>query len=85
MRRRLVALNLRAAARDAACPLVEVLREEVQGIQRAILKDLQEARDMVVERKAELDMESVGEPFHALYRLAELMRATNPSGWSGRA
>ena len=48
------ALKLRAAARDAACPLIEVLRVEVQGIQAAILKDLQEARDMVVERKAEL-------------------------------
>ena len=48
------ALKLHAAARDAACPLIEVLREEVRGIQAAILKDLQAARDMVVERKAEL-------------------------------
>ena len=38
------------------CPLVDVLRAEVKGIQAAILKDLQTARDMVVERKAELDM-----------------------------
>jgi len=52
-----VALKLRAAARDAMCPLVEVLREEVQGIQAAILKDLQAARDMVVERKAEVEVE----------------------------
>jgi hypothetical protein len=36
---------------------VEVLREEVQGIQAAILKDLQAARDMVVERKAEVEVE----------------------------
>jgi hypothetical protein len=50
-------LKLRAAARDAACPLIEVLRMEVQGIQAAILKDLQAARDMVVERKAEVKME----------------------------
>ena len=49
-------LKLRAAARDAACPLIEVLRVEVHGIQAAILKDLQAARDMVVERKAEMDM-----------------------------
>jgi len=49
-------LKLRAAARDAACPLIEVLRVEVRGIQSAILRDLQAARDMVVERKAELDM-----------------------------
>ena len=49
-------LKLRAAARDAACPLIEVLRVEVQGIQAAILKDLQAARDMVVERKAEVNM-----------------------------
>jgi hypothetical protein len=40
------ALKPRAAARDAACPLIEVLRMEVQGIQAAILKDLQAARDM---------------------------------------
>jgi hypothetical protein len=50
------ALKLRAAARDAGCPLIEVLRVEVQGIQAAILKDLQAARDMVVERKAEMDI-----------------------------
>ena len=50
-------MKLRAAARDAACPLIEVLRVEVRGIQSAILKDLQAARDMVVERKAEVDME----------------------------
>ena len=49
-------LKLRAAARDAACPLIEVLRVEVQGIQAAILKDLQAARDMVVERKAEMNV-----------------------------
>src|ERR1019366_10611501 len=42
-------LKLRAAARDAGCPLIEVLRVEVQGIQAAILKDLQAARDMVGE------------------------------------
>ena len=47
-------LKLRAATRDVACPLIEVLRVEVQGIQAAILKDLQAARNMVVERKAEL-------------------------------
>ena len=52
-----VALKLRAAARDAMCPLVEVLREEVQGIQAAILKELQAARDAATERKAELDVE----------------------------
>jgi hypothetical protein len=51
------ALKLRAAARDAACPLIEVLRVEVQGIQAAILKDLQSARDMVVEHKAEVETE----------------------------
>ena len=44
------------------CPLVEVLRDEVlrdevQGIQTAILKDLQAARDAATERKAELDVE----------------------------
>ena len=50
-------LKLRAAARDAGCPLIEVLREEVRGIQAAILKDLQAARDMVVEHKAEAEME----------------------------
>src|ERR1017187_112271 len=38
------ALRLRAAARDAGCPLIEVLRVEGQGIQAAILKDLQAAR-----------------------------------------
>ena len=53
----MVALKLRAAARDAMCPLVEVLREEVQGIQAAILKELQAARDAATERKAELDVE----------------------------
>ena len=37
-------------------PLVDVLREKVRGIQATILKDLQAARDMVVERKAEMDM-----------------------------
>ena len=52
----MAALKLRAAARDAGCPLIEVLRVEVQGIQAAILKDLQAARDMVVERKAEMDI-----------------------------
>ena len=52
----MAALKLRAAAKDAACPLIEVLRVEVKGIQAAILKDLQEARDMVVERKAELQV-----------------------------
>ena len=36
--------------------MIEVLRVEVQGIQAAILKDSQEARDMVVERKAEMNM-----------------------------
>ena len=51
-----IALKLRAAARDAACPLIEVLRAEVQGIQTAILKDLQEARDAATERKAEMNM-----------------------------
>ena len=50
----MAALKLRAAAKDAACPLIEVLRVEVKGIQAAILRDLQEARDMVVERKTEL-------------------------------
>ena len=43
--------------RDAGCPLIEVLRVEVQGIQAAILKDLQAARDMVVERKAAVEAE----------------------------
>ena len=52
-----VALKLRAAARDAACPLIEVLCVEVRGIQAAILKDLRAARDMVVGRKAEVEME----------------------------
>src|ERR1035437_9754469 len=50
-------MKLRAAAKDAACPLIEVLREEVRGIQAAILKDLQAARDMVVEHKAEVETE----------------------------
>jgi hypothetical protein len=50
-------LKLREAARDAACPLIEILREEVRGIQAAILKDSQAARDMVIERKAELEVE----------------------------
>jgi hypothetical protein len=53
-----VALKLRAAARDAMCPLVDVLRAEVRGIQAAILKDLQEARDMVAERKGEVEAEN---------------------------
>ena len=53
----IVAASSAKAARDAACPLIEVLLVEVQGIQAAILRDLQEARDMVVERNAELDME----------------------------
>jgi hypothetical protein len=53
-----VALKLRAAARDAMCPLIEVLRAEVKGIQAAILKDLQEARDMVAERKGEVEAEN---------------------------
>ena len=50
-------LKLRAAARDAACPLIEVLREEVRGIQAAILKDLQEARVLAIVRKAEVEAE----------------------------
>ena len=50
-------LKLRAATRDVACPLIEVLRVEVRGIQAAILKDLQAARDMAVERKAEVELE----------------------------
>jgi hypothetical protein len=53
-----VALKLRAAARDAMCPLVDVLRAEVKGIQAAILKDLQEARDAVAERKGEVEAEN---------------------------
>ena len=52
-----IALKLRAASRDAACPLVEVLRAEVQGVQSAILKALQEARDVSVGHKAEVAME----------------------------
>jgi hypothetical protein len=40
------------------CPLVDVLRAEVRGIQAAILKDLQAARDMVVERKGEVEAEA---------------------------
>ena len=39
------------------CPLVHVLRAEVRGIQAAILKDLQEARDAVAERKGEVEAE----------------------------
>ena len=39
------------------CPLVEVLRTEVQGIQAAILKDLRAARDLAVQHKAELEAE----------------------------
>jgi hypothetical protein len=50
-------LKLRAAARDAMCPLVEVLRAEVRGIQTAILKDLRAARDLAVQHKAELEAE----------------------------
>ena len=34
-----------------------MLRVEVQGIQAAILKDLRAARDMIVERKAEVEAE----------------------------
>jgi hypothetical protein len=34
------------------------LRAEVRGIQAAILKDLQEARDAVAERKGELEAEA---------------------------
>ena len=52
-----VALKLRAAARDAACPLIEVLRVEVRGIQTAILNNLQEARNLVIGHKAEAEME----------------------------
>jgi hypothetical protein len=50
-------LKLRAAARDAMCPLVEVLRAEVQGIQAAILEDLRMARDAVIVHKAEAEAE----------------------------
>ena len=39
------------------CPLVDVLRAEVRGIQTAILKDLQEARDVAVGHKAEVEAE----------------------------
>jgi hypothetical protein len=39
------------------CPLVDVLRAEVRGIHAAILKDLQEARDAVAERKGEVEAE----------------------------
>ena len=39
------------------CPLVDVLRAEVRGIQAAILKDLQEARDVAVGHKAEVEAE----------------------------
>ena len=31
-----IALKLRAAGRDTACPLIEVLREEVRGIQATL-------------------------------------------------
>ena len=51
-------MELRAAARDAACPLIEVLRVEVRGIQSAILRDLQAARDMAVKRKGEVEAEN---------------------------
>ena len=51
------AIKLRAASRDAMCPLVEVLRAEVQGIQTAILEDLRTARDAVIVRKAEAEVE----------------------------
>jgi hypothetical protein len=52
-------------------PLVDVLREKVRGIQATILKDLQAARDMVVERKAgDGHGGALGEPFHALYPAA---------------
>ena len=46
-----------ATTRDAACPLVEVLRAEVQAVQSAILKALQEARDVSVGHKTEVAME----------------------------
>jgi hypothetical protein len=50
------------------CPPVEVLREEVRGIQAAILRDLQAARDMAVERKGEVEAENrLGEAPHALH------------------
>ena len=49
--------EFRAASRDAMCPLVEVLRAEVQGIQTAILEDLRTARDAVIVRKAEAEVE----------------------------
>jgi hypothetical protein len=39
------------------CPLVDVLRAEVRGIQTTILKDLQEARDVAVGHKAEVEAE----------------------------
>ena len=52
-----IALKLRAASRDAACPLVDVLRTEIRGIQTAILKDLQEARDAAVAHRGEVAME----------------------------
>jgi hypothetical protein len=51
------ALKLRAAARDAACPLIEALRVEIRAMQAAILKDLQDARDGAIKRDAELAME----------------------------
>ena len=53
----MAALKLRAAARDAGCPLIEVLRVEVRGIQTAILNNLQEARNLVIGHKAEAEME----------------------------
>src|ERR1035441_4502059 len=53
-----IALKLRAASRDAACPLVEVLRAEVQGVQSAILKALQEARDVAVAHRGEVEAET---------------------------
>ena len=37
---------------------MDVLRSEVRGIQAAILKDLQEARDAVAERKGEVEAEN---------------------------
>jgi hypothetical protein len=40
------------------CPLVDVLRAEVRGIQTAILDDLREARDAVVEHKGEVEAEN---------------------------
>jgi hypothetical protein len=61
------ALKLRAAARDAACPLIEALRVEIRAMQAAILKDLQDATDVAIKRNAELAVEQRwGEPHHAL-------------------